>query len=319
MSQNMTTRDYSKGVTNLPENDLNNPKPTNTMNGITGLVNKNTLVRWFLTNDEPWTTHLASRTLNAKANELCTKFNNGASVNLRMKDSIEFDIVHIRRKMEVTSTEDRSALECGVCMETRDAGIPHMSFACQVCNFQTCYACQIKTVERKGFLQCPGCRHKMWGQDWFVDVLEREADHLVGFTLPQDHVFIQHFHEERELSMWARTRVHLLEFLKDDLRTPPEIIEPFADLIMGQAYELCKTTIVPSRETTPEQYLKNMMRLIEKVDTIKTTWEKEALQGKPHTPPIYRKPTPERFRPYDADDMYALAKRVFDDWFTFTQ
>ena len=103
--RNMTTHESAKGLTNPLESDLHDPNSTNTMNGILGTIDKNTFERWFMTNDEPWTKQIKSRTLDDKSKELSVLFQNGSSFNLRMKDSIEFDIVCIRRQMEATSAE----------------------------------------------------------------------------------------------------------------------------------------------------------------------------------------------------------------------
>jgi hypothetical protein len=307
----MTTQDPAEGLTQNRQNDLNAPKSTNTMNGIQGSVDKNTLVRWFLTNDEPWTKQTIKRTIVAKSNELSVHFHNGASVNLRMRDSCQFDITRIRFKMEKTAEEEGKAEEeCGVCFSTLNQGLNGTRFSCQQCAFSSCFACQEKIVAEKGFLQCPGCRYVMWSQEWFVDVVEKGAETLKGFKLPPNHVFLQHFREEHALSIWSRTRANVAEFLKTDFETPAHRIETFTDFVMSHAFVLFKDNLVPTPEVSDKQYAKNFLMLVKTTCDLQKQFVRDPTkQGK------HKKPTPERFKPYDARDLEALAKKVFGDWF----
>jgi hypothetical protein len=307
----MTTQDPAEGLTQNRQNDLNAPKSTNTMNGMQGTVDKNTLVRWFLTNDEPWTKQTIKRVIIAKSNELSAHFHNGACVNLRMRDSIEFDITCIRFKLEKTAEEEKSGEEeCGVCFTSLNQGLNGTRFACQQCTFSSCYACQENIVAEKGFLQCPGCRYLMWCQQWFVEVLEQEADALKGFKLPPNHVFLHQFKEEHALSIWSRTRAHVVEFLKTDFETPAHRIETFTDFVMSHAFVLFKNNLVPTPEVSDKQFAKNFMMLFNTTVDLQKQFVRDPTKRGTH-----KKPTPERFKPYDPSDLEALAKKVFGNRF----
>ena len=310
--RNMTTHESAKGLTNPLESDLHDPNSTNTMNGILGTIDKNTFERWFMTNDEPWTKQIKSRTLDDKSKELSVLFQNGSSFNLRMKDSIEFDIVCIRRQMEATSAEKSDEKkECDICLETMGTGIPQTRFSCQRCAYTTCGACQIKTVEQKGYLACPGCRNVMWGQSWFYGLYELYPDYLKGFRLKPNHVFIQHFHAERELAMWYRTRAHLIRFLKIDLQTPEKTLENDADILMGQHYELFKNLLIPPLGISNEQHNKNGILLAHTTDrTLQRFREPDPPQ------PKFRIPCPQQYVAQNEEDARALYRVVFGDWFT---
>lgn len=151
----------------------------------------------------------------------------------------------------------------------------------------------------------------MWGQSWFYDLYERYPEELKGFRLKPNHVFIQHFHAERELAMWTRTRAHVIRFLKKDYQTPEKTLENDADILMGQHYELCKNLLVAPLTTSKEQHIKNGILLVQ---TTLRTLNRFRKENPP--PPKFRIPSPQQYKAQNSEDAMALFRVVFGDWFT---
>jgi hypothetical protein len=201
---NATTQEYTQGVNEIAQNDLNREVAKGTSNMEHGRVDKNTLVRWFLTTDEPWTKNLKSRRLDARSNTLALIFANGLDANIEMQTkSMNFNIDDIRRVISgLVERDSNNEAECNVCNhEIRRDGKQHL--ACRRCTFQLCGDCQRKMVAQYGYCECPGCRDMTFGERWYKAFCD-DNKHIIPTSqmVKANTHWMQMFEETLALTRW---------------------------------------------------------------------------------------------------------------------
>jgi hypothetical protein len=209
--RNLTTHEYPQGVNEIAQNDLNKEVSKSTSNTTHGMVSKNAMVRWFLTNDEPWTKKIKARQLNAKASTLVVVYQNGLDslIELTALNGGQFSIDDTRRVIEgLIDRDGNTESECGVCNhELKD----HNSecVACSRCTFQTCGCCQRKMMAKHGYVECPGCRSMLLGASWYKKFFEQVAVEE-GERLKANKHWVRYYEEVIALSRWNYGEQHKL-------------------------------------------------------------------------------------------------------------
>jgi hypothetical protein len=266
------------------------------------LVDKNTFIRWFLTNDEPWTALVDKRTLIPKANHLHCFFKNGISITIRM-DTDQHSITDNRRMLTdigERKIEHGLETECNICLTSAEWSLNSVRVKCG-CTFDMCLPCQRKIIEKKGYLQCPVCKRYIWGQDWFL-VLVKGGMVNSTFECPPNNVFLQHFDEEINLQRWnkiTRTTTQVVSMMC----VPENEKEAFIDFVMGQEYDnMCKL-VLSTKDSKKER-----AQVIENIRMVTRLYVDFQRKKKP--PVRFRKPEPERFEPKNDSDILNLAQRI---------
>lgn len=278
---------------------------TNTQQ-LEGKVDKNTFVKWFLTTDEKWTHAVDFRRLIPMDKRLVVKFKNKIAVTITVEeDDRSYDVTNTRRSFITASEreyEEEHEAECNICMHSATQSANTLRLQCGRCTFNICLSCQRKIVEKKGWLQCPACKNTLWGQKWFVDLINKgQIDQ--SFECKPNNVFIQNFDEEMHLQRWMKVKRNLLELVSmfPEFRNVP--LDPFVDYVMSDSYD----TVSQMCDLKKGEELKESAILIYK--TLTTLYPR--FQRKVKRPIRFRKPEPDRFEPQTVDDILNLAQRIF--------
>jgi len=232
--RNLTTHEYPQGVNEIAQNDLNQEVAKGTSNMEHGRVDRNTLVRWFLTTDEPWTKNLKSRRLDARSTTLAIVFEHGLDVNIELQNkSKDFNIDDVRRVISglVERDCDRE-MECNVCNHAvhKDG---RQSMACRRCTFQLCGDCQRKMVVQHGYCECPGCRDMTFGESWYKAFCD-DNKHIFpkAKVLKANEHWIQMYDESLALTRWNFT-------VSRGLRTKKGMVKPTPERFLPKNKEEC--------------------------------------------------------------------------------
>ena len=273
------------------------------INQLEGEVAKNVFVRWWLTNDEPWTKEFLDERMFEKASKsLRVRFKNGTSLGIPLEDSETFNITNMRRMITDCANRDMTTgceSECNICMEAPKVSIESVRLRCS-CTFTMCIKCERKIVEKKGYLSCPACKRRLWGQNWWLAlVIDEVIDDT--FECPPNNVFIQQFDEEIELQRWNKTRRNL-EATVRAMNLPKKKAEQFVDYMLAQHYDTLKVLMVDALQ--PD----NVNGLQEVADTLNRLLID--FMRKVERPVRFRKPEPDRFEPKTHDDVLNLAHRI---------
>lgn len=273
------------------------------INQLEGEVAKNIFVRWWLTNDEPWTAEfLDERMFEKPSKSLRMRFKNGTSIGIIIEDSEHFNITNMRRMLIDCATKDMSAgceAECNICLEAPEVSLESVRLRCS-CTFSMCLKCERKIVEKKGHLSCPHCKRTLWGQNWWLS-LHKDGVIDDTFECPPNNVFIQHFDEEIELQRWEKTRRNL-EFVVSMMNLPKKKGERFIEYMLGRYYDTLSVLLISAIKPG------NVNGLKEVADTVNRLLIE--FMRKVERPVRFRKPEPDRFEPKTHDDVLNLAQRL---------
>jgi hypothetical protein len=280
---------------------------TNATQQLEGKVDKNTFVRWILTTDEPWTALVDTRRIVPKAQHVHVHFKNELGVSIDIIEKDDYDITNTRRMLIDAGERQVNPgyeSECNICLTSPECSIESVRLKCGQCTFTMCSPCQRQIVEKKGYLQCPVCKKYMWGQDWFVSMIN---DGVIDsdFECPPNNVFIMHFDETMALQRWKKIRRSLEGCMGEFKGIPANKVGAFIDFAMAQAYDdMVKMVINMKKAITSETQLREDIERIARLYTI------FKLKTKP--PVRFRPPEPERFEPKDMNDVMNLAQRILN-------
>jgi hypothetical protein len=280
---------------------------TNATQQLEGRVDKNTFVRWILTNNEPWTALVETRRLVPKAQHVHVHFKNALGVSIDIIEKDDYDITNSRRTLIDAAERQVNPgyeSECNICLTSPECSIESVRLKCGQCTFTMCSPCQRQIVEKKGYLQCPVCKKYMWGQEWFLQ-MHNEGVIDSGFECPPNNVFIMHFDEEMALQRWNKIRRSLGDYLELLPNIAVKSRGAFVDFAMAQAYDdMVKMVINMKKATISDTQIR------EDIERIARLYAIFKLKRKP--PVLFRPPEPDRFEPKDMNDVMNLAQRILN-------